>query len=51
MLFSTNIAVQQGVIVAVITIALFIFTLLQCTKTRVHSNPTSEFALRHQLPK
>ena len=34
MLFSTNIAVEQGVIAAVIVIALFIFTLFWCTKTR-----------------
>jgi len=51
MLFSANIAVEQGVIVAVIMIALFTFTLLRCTKTRVQSNPSSEFALIHRLPK
>ena len=51
MLFSTNIAVEQGVIVAIIGIALFIFTLFRCTTTRVQLNPSSEFALRHQLPK
>jgi len=51
MLFSANIAVEQGVIVAVIMIALFIFTLLRFTETRVQSNPSSEFALRYRLPK
>jgi len=51
MLFSANITVEQAVIVAVIMIALFIFTLLRCTKTQVQSNPSSEFALRHRLPK
>jgi len=51
MLFSANITVEQAVIVAVIMIALFIFTLLRCTKTQVKSNPSSEFALRHRLPK
>jgi len=49
--FSANIAVEQGAIVAVIMIALFIFTLLRFTKTRFQSNPSSEFARRHRLPK
>jgi len=51
MLFSANIAVEQGVIVTVFMIALFIFTFSRCTKTRVQSNPSSEFAPRHRLPK
>jgi len=51
MLYPANIAFEQGVIVAVIMIALFIFTLLRFTKTRVQSNPSIEFAQRHRLPK
>jgi len=42
--FQTIFAVEQGVIVAVIVVTLFIFTLLRCTKTRVQSNLSSKFA-------
>jgi len=49
--FSANIAVEQGVIVAVILIALFIFTHFWCTPTHVQSKPSSDFAPRHRLPK
>jgi len=41
MLFPANTAVEQGVIVSVIMIALFIFTLLRFKKTRVQSTPVA----------
>jgi len=51
MLLSTNIVFEQGVIVAVVVIALFIFTRFWCTPTHVQSKRSSGFALRHRLPK
>jgi len=39
MLFLANIAVDQGVIVAVIVIALFMFSHFWCSPTRVQSKP------------
>ena len=49
--FSANIAVEQRVIVVVIMIALLIFTRFWCTPPHVQSKPSSDFALRHGLPK
>jgi len=51
MLFAVNITVEQGVIVAVIVIALFVFTRLWCTPTHVQSKSSSDFGQRHRLPK
>jgi len=47
MLFSADIAVEQGVIV----IALLIFTRFWCTPTHFQSKSSSNFALRHRLLK
>jgi len=49
--YLANIAVEQGVIVAAIAIALFVFTRFWCTPAHVQSEPSSNFALRHPLPK
>jgi len=49
MLFLDNIAVEQGVIVAVFVIALFIFTRFWCTP-HVQSKPSRDFALRQGSP-
>jgi len=51
MLFADNIAVDHEVIVAAIVIALFIFTRFWCTPTHVQSKSSSNFSLRHRLPK
>jgi len=51
MLFSANIAVEQEVVLAVIVIALFIFTRLWRTPTYVQLKPSRDFAPRHRLPK
>jgi len=48
---STNISVEQEVIVAAIKIVLFMFTRFWHTPTHVQSKPSSMFALRHRLPK
>jgi len=52
MLLSANMASEQGVIVAAIVIAPFIFTRfwctpthVQCAPTHVQSKPSSDFAL------
>jgi len=44
-LFSANIAVEQGVIVAAIMIAIFVFTRFLYTPTQIHSKPSRDFAL------
>jgi len=51
MLYSANVSAEQGVVLAVIVIALFIFTRFSCTPTHVQSKPSSDFALRHRLTK
>jgi len=51
MLFPATIAVEQEVIVAAVTIAVFIFARFWYTPTRVQSKPSRDFALRHRLPK
>jgi len=51
MLFAANTAVEQETIVAVIMIAFSIFTHFWCTPTHIQSKPSSNFALRHGLPK
>jgi len=51
MLFTAYIPVEQEVIVIVIMIAFFIFTRFWCTPTYIQSKPSSNFALRHGLPK
>jgi len=51
MLFSANIAVEQGVIMTTIVIALFVFTRFWCTPTHVQSKPSCSLSLRHRLPK
>jgi len=45
MLLSANIVVEQGVIMAVEVIALFIYTRFWCTPTQVKAKPSSGFAL------
>jgi len=51
MLFAAYIAVEQEVIVTVIKIACSVFTRFWCTPTHIQSKPSSNFALRHGLPK
>jgi len=51
MLFSANVAVEQGVIVTAIAIAFFMFTLFWCTPTHVQSKPSCSLSLKHRHPK
>jgi len=51
MLFSASIAVEQGVIVAVIGIAFFIVTRFWCTPTHVQSKSSSDFDSRSRSTK
>jgi len=51
MFFAAYIAVEQEVIVTVIMIPFSIFTRFWCTPTHIQSKPSSNFALRHGLPK
>jgi len=51
MRFSANIAVEQGVIVAVIVIAFSIFTRFWCTPTHVQSKSSSDFDSRSRSTK
>jgi len=51
LLFPGNIAVEQNVVAYGIIIALFIFTYFWCTQPHFRSNPSSDFAIRHRLPK
>jgi len=49
--FSANIAVEQGVIVAVIVIAFFIFIRFWCTPTHVQAESSSDFDFRSRSTK
>jgi len=51
MLFSANIAVEQGVIMGVIVIAFFIFTRFWCTPTHVQSKSSSDIDSRSRSTK
>jgi len=51
MLFSANIAVEQGVIVADIVIAFFIFTRFWCISTHVQSKSSSDVDSRSRSTK
>jgi len=51
MLFETYVPVEQEMIVTVIMTAFSMFTRFWWTPTHLQSKPSSNFALRHRLPK